>query len=218
MPGLDAVLPALVVIALVGVLLAFTFGTQRNIARGNSIVRWLQGSLPQLGQRASLHWLGSSVVELRFSAPVEPFREVTILAVMEPRDVPVLWALTRAGGRRDLLIFRTSLRRAPRSELEAADPASWLTSREPGEEPGWNALAWPGNVQAAQRGAPDPAVTDAARTAWARLASASGGVWRMSLRQTVPHLEVHVRPPDLRAVESGPLVEAFHALANDIER
>jgi hypothetical protein len=218
MSELDAVLPALLVVALMVVLLAFTFGTQRNIARGNAVVRWLQSSLPRLGQRASLRWLGSSVVELRLSAPVEPFRDVTILAVMEPRDVPLLWAFTRARGRRDLVIFRTSLRRAPRSELEAADPASWITSREPGEEPGWTAIAWPGEVHAARRGAPDPAMTDAARSAWARLAAASGGVWRISLRQTVPHLEVHVRPPDLRAAGSGPLIDALRELAAEIAR
>jgi hypothetical protein len=35
----------------------------------------------------------------------------------------------------------------------------------------------------------------------------------VSVRQTVPHLEVHVLPPDLRAVGSEPLVEAIRELA-----
>jgi hypothetical protein len=41
-------------------------------------------------------------------------------------------------------------------------------------------------------------------------------VWRVSVRQTVPHLEVHVRPPDLDAVQSEPLIEAIRGLAVEI--
>lgn len=213
MPSLDAILPAILFAALILVLLAFTFGTQRNISRGNAILRWLQGGLPRLGPRTTLNWLGSSVVQLHVTEPLEPFREMTVMAVMEPRDVPILWFLTRARGRRDLLIFRASLRRAPHDELDAADPAAWIRAREPAEEEGWQPIDWPGQALAHGRGRPDPATIQAARTAWIRLTAASGGVWRMSVRQTVPHLEVHVLPPDLRAVGSEPLVEAIRELA-----
>jgi hypothetical protein len=216
MPALDAFLPGILVAILLAVLLIFTFGTQRNISRGNAVLRWLQESLPRLGQRTTLRWLGSSVVELRLSEPSEPFRELTILAVMEPRDVPILWAFSRARGRRDVLIFRGSLRRAPRVELEVSDPASWMIADEPDEEAGWRAIGWPGDVRALARGQPDPSVIGAARTAWGRLAAASAGVWRVSVRQTVPHLEIHVRPPDVRAIGSAPLVEAVHGLARDL--
>jgi hypothetical protein len=215
-PPLDAILPAVLFAALIAVFLAFTFGTQRNIGRGNAILGWLQGALPRLGQRTTLRWLGSSVVELHLDDPAEPFRDVTVMAVMEPRDVPVLWFITRARGRRDVLIFRTSLRRAPRIELEAADPAAWIRASEPAEEEGWQPIDWPGEAMAHGRGHPDPAIIQAARTAWTRLAAASGGVWRVSVRQTVPHLEVHVRPPDLATVQSEPLIEAIRGLAVEI--
>ena len=216
MPALDALLPAILFAALIAVLLAFTFGTQRNIGRGNAILRWLQSALPRLGQRTTLRWLGSSVVELQIADPAEPFRDVTVMVVMEPRDVPVLWFVTRARGRRDVLIFRTSLRRAPRIELEAADTAAWIRAPEPDEEEGWQPIDWPGEALAHGRGRRDPASIQAARTAWTRLAAASGGVWRVSVRQTVPHLEVHVLPPDLAAVQSEPLIEAIRGLAAEI--
>ncbi|MGH2391940.1 MAG: hypothetical protein ACRDGH_00385 [Candidatus Limnocylindria bacterium] len=216
MPSLDAILPAVLFAALIAVLLAFTLGTQRNISRGNAILRWLQGGLPRIGQRTTLNWLGSSVVQLHVAAPVEPFREVTVMAVMEPRDVPILWFLTRARGRRDVLIFRASLRRAPHDELDAADPAAWIRASEPAEEDGWVRIDWPGDALAHGRGHPDPATVQAARTAWTRLAAASGGVWRVSVRQTVPHLEVHVLPPDLRAIGSEPLIEAIRGLAAEV--
>ncbi len=213
MPSFDAVLPAILFAVLIVVLLAFTFGTQRNISRGNAILRWLQSGLPRLGRRTTLNWLGSSVVQLHVSDPLEPFREVTVMAVMEPRDVPILWFFTRARGRRDVLIFRTSLRRAPRIELEVADPAAWIRAPEPDEEDRWELVEWPGEVVAHGRGHPDRAPIEDAQVAWRRLGEASGGVWRLSVRQTVPHLEVHVLPPDLTTVSSEPLIEAIRGLA-----
>ena len=216
MPSLDAILPAILFATLLVILLAFTFGTQRNISRGNAILRWLQTGLPRLGPRTTLSWLGSSVVQLQVSDPLEPFREVTVMAVMEPRDVPILWFLTRSQGRRDVLIFRTSLRRAPRIELEVADPAAWIRAPEPAEEDGWEPVEWPGAVVAHGRGRPDRATIDDARAAWRRVGEASGGVWRLSVRQTVPHLEVHVLPPNLNEVSGEPLIEAIRGLADEV--
>lgn len=216
MPALDALIPGILVGVLLAILLVFTFGTQRNISRGNAVLRWLQDSLPRLGQRTTLRWLGSSVVELRLSDTTEPFRELTILAVMEPRDVPILWAFSRARGRRDVLIFRGSLRRAPRVELDVSDPAWWMNAEDPGEEAGWRTVDWSDGSRAVARGLPDPAALDAARAAWDSLAHASAGVWRVSVRQTVPHLEIHVRPPDATSLGSAPLVEAVRSLAREI--
>jgi hypothetical protein len=216
MPPLEAFLPAILSAIILIVLLSFTFGTQRNISRGNAVLRWLQESLPRLGQRATLRWLGSSVVELRLVEPVDPFRELTIMAVMEPRDVPFLWMFSRARGRRDVLIFRGSLRRAPSAELDASDLKAWMTARDPDEEEGWHEIAWPDDVRAVARGRADPAMLEAARAGWRRLDNASASAWRLSVRQTVPHLEVHVRPPDLKAVGSAPLVDAVRELAQEL--
>jgi hypothetical protein len=216
MPPFDAFVPALVVAATLVVLLSFTFGTQRNIARGNAVVRWLQESLPRLGERTTLRWLGSSVVELRLVDPGEPFRDLTIMAVMEPRDVPILWAFTRARGRRDVLIFRGSLRRAPLLELDVSDPHAWITASDADDEPGWRAIDWPDGIRAREQGRADPLTIEAARVAWRKLAAASAGVWRLSVRQTVPHLEIHVRPPDVSAIGSTSLVETVREIAIDL--
>src|SRR5512144_710017 len=192
MPSLDQVLPAVLIAVMVIVLLAFTFGTQRSIARGNAMLAWLQGALPQLGKRATLRWLGSSVAEVRLVDPAPPFRELAVLAVMEPRDVPIMWAVTRVRGRRDLLIVRGSMVRPPTLELDVADPGAWDTGGRPEGEEGWHALEWSGDAIALVRGEPGPAVVDGVRASWDRLDAASAGVWRLAIRQTVPHLEVHV--------------------------
>jgi hypothetical protein len=56
------------------------------------------------------------------------------------------------------------------------------------------------------------------RTAWDQLAQASGGVWRLVVQPVVPHLEVHVRPPDTERVPAEQLVTAVRDLARDLAR
>ena len=48
---------------------------------------------------------------------------------------------------------------------------------------------------------------------WDALERASGGVWRLTVSQTVPHLEVHALPPDLREKGSARLFSAVRELA-----
>jgi hypothetical protein len=217
MPDPGAFGPSLLILGVVLVMLWFAFGTSRNITRGNDLLRWLQGGLPLLGRKTTLRWLGSSAVELRFTEPAEPFREVTVLAVLEPRDVPLLWLFSRARGRRDFLIFRTSLRRSPRIELEAADPSAWVSPYGE-EEPEWRSVQWPGGGRAVTTAEDTAAGLVAARRTWEQLSAESGGMWRLSIRQTVPHLELHLRPPDTAKASASRLVESVKALGIELNR
>jgi len=204
---------SLLVLAVVVVLLWFALGTGRNIRKGNELLRWLQGGLPLLGRRTTMRWLGSSAVRLEIVDPVAPFREAEVVVVLEPRDVVVLWAWARAHRRRDFLIVRARLQRAPRFELVAADPHGW-TGRDAhrGMDPeAWSFADW---ADPPVRVAHGPgADADATRRMWDRLTLASGGVWRLSVRRAPPHLEVHVRPPDTGAVTAERLFRAVTELA-----
>jgi hypothetical protein len=215
----DTIATVLAVVVFVGFFLWFAIGTQLNIRRGNAFLRWLQGGLPLIGRRTTMRWLGSSAVELVMAEPAEPFRHVTLILVLEPRDLPWLWAMTRTRGRRDLLIVRADLLRAPRADLEVAQADSWsarmpiqggdaMVALEPVD---WPAGRW-GPVDArASAGIDRPRAV----RAWAALDEASAGVSRMSIRRTVPHLEVHLRPPG----ESRPadrLMKAVRQAAVDL--
>src|SRR5437870_3465051 len=105
----------------------FALGTQLNIRRGNAVLTWLQNGLKLLGSRTTLRWLGSSGVELKVQEPIAPFRWAQVFVVLEPRDVPFLWWLSRRRGRRELLILRGHLQSMPTFELEALDAGSWST-------------------------------------------------------------------------------------------
>src|SRR5919198_4169854 len=95
-----SLVPAALLIALLVVLLWFALGTRNNIRKGNDLLRWLQTGLPLLGRRTTLRWLGSSVAELQIANADAPFRDATVMVVLEPRDVGLLWAFARARGRR----------------------------------------------------------------------------------------------------------------------
>jgi hypothetical protein len=196
MPPLEAFGPTIAIALILFVMLWFAFGTQRNIRKGNDLLRWLQTGLPLLGRRTTMRWLGSSAVELGIVEPVPPFREATVVVVLEPRDVSFLWAYARWRGRRDFLIVRMNLVAAPRFAIEVRDPRGW-TGRAGGHETHGSdgdpsrVLDWPGGALArGGPGADEPAV----REAWTRLSGVSDGVWKLTVQQVVPHFEIHVRP------------------------
>jgi len=113
-----------VVIAIVG---WFALGTHINVRKGHRFLEWLQDGLPLVGEKTTLRWLGSSVVHLQIENAREPFRRVEVLVVLEPRDVPPFWLLSRIRGRRDLLIVRTELRSVPKLQVEILDRQAWST-------------------------------------------------------------------------------------------
>jgi hypothetical protein len=204
---------SLLLLAVIVVLVWFALGTGHNIRRGNQLLRWLQGGLPLLGRRTTLRWLGSSAVRLEIVEPVPPFRQAEVVVVLEPRDVAVLWAWARARRRRDFLIVRARLERPPRFELVAADLNGW-TGRDAMRDmdpEAWSFAEWSGpSVRAAHGPGADPEV---ARQLWDRLAGASGGIWRLSIRRAPPHLEVHVLPPDTAAVTADGLFRTVAEVA-----
>lgn len=118
----NLVLFIIVVILVVG---GFALGTQRNVSRGHDAMAWVQSGLTLVGEKTTLRWLGSSVVQLKIQNAKRPFREAEVLFVLEPRDIAPLWWLTRARGRRDLFIFRSRMHKLPDFEFEALQPAAW---------------------------------------------------------------------------------------------
>jgi hypothetical protein len=204
-------LPAVLVIGMLVVLLWFALGTQRNLKRGNALLKWLQGGLPLLGRRTTLRWLGSSAAELTLREARDPFRQAEVLVVLEPRDVSLLWAWARVRSRRDFLILRGELVRAPALELEAGDARGWTgRDRLRRIDPGWDRSDW-GDEHVSVRHGPG-ARSELVRPFWDELGAASGGIWRLSIRRKPPHVEAHVLPPDTTVVQAERLFTVFRGL------
>ena len=191
----------LVGILAVAVVAWFAAGTIWNVRTGRETLRWMQGGaeggLRLLGERTTLRWLGSTAVELVIDQGKTEFARVTVVIFLEPRDLP-WWPLSRLRGRRDTLIIRGVLRRAPSFELEALDPASWSARDALARVPrDWlvGQAAAPGGLVVHHAGAA------ALGHAYALLEIAQRAgmkLWRLSVRRTEPNFQLHVRLPDRR--------------------
>lgn len=190
----------LVGVAAVVLVAWFAAGTIRNVRLGGEVMRWMQGGLPALGERTTVRWLGSSVVELVIDQGKAPFAKVTLVIFLEPRDLP-WWPISRARGRRDALILRGTLRRAPGFELEIVDPASWsgrdALPRIPRE---WQIRAGKLRIHHENAEALERAEALVARAEHAGLA-----LQRLSVRRAEPNFQLHVALPERR----GPAREFF---------
>jgi len=202
----------LVGILAVAVVAWFAAGTIWNIRAGRELLRWMQAGLPLLGERTTVRWLGSTAVELVINQGKSQFAKATVVIFLEPRDLP-WWPLSHLRGRRDTLIIRGVLRRAPSFELEALDPASW-SARDalPRVPRDWLQAAVPGSVVVHHAG------TAALGHAYALLEIAQRAgmkLWRLSVRRTEPNFQLHVALPDRRQ-SARDFFEAVHALADRV--
>ena len=192
----------------------FAAGVIWNIRRGNAVLRWMQGGLPRLGERTTLRWMGSSVVELGIARAKPPFRRVELLLVMAPRDVPWLWLLSFRRGRRDTLIVRGQLTTAPHLEYDVIAPGSWsarsalarATEARWGNEglDDYRFVAPRASLPVSRKDA--PALLEAAR-------NIHPTIWRLAVRREFPQLELHVPLPDPKSRDARQFFEAVCSLA-----
>ena len=191
----------------------FAVGVIWNIRRGNAVLRWMQGGLPKLGEKTTLRWLGSSVVELSIQKAKAPFRQVQVLLVLTPRDVPWLWLLAAGRGRKDTLIVRGQLATAPRLEYEVASAGSWTGRRSItearhrrwGEEPDGDHLFLAPTASLAVSRPGARALLAAARETFP-------AVWRLAVRRDSPQFEFHVPLPTTNG-KAGEYFEAIRLVA-----
>jgi len=201
------------ILALALVMGWFAVGVIWNIRRGNAVLRWIQGGLPRLGEKTTLRWLGTSVVELSIQKAKAPFRQVQVMLVMTPRDVPWLWLMAAWRGRKDLLIVRGQLQSAPRLEYEVASPQSWTGQRSIAEA---RSRRWGEQVEGDHVFlAPTPSLAVSRPGALDLLGSARKsfpGVWRLALRRETPQFELHLPLPNAQG-DAAEYIEAIRHVA-----
>lgn len=207
---------ALFVLAVIVFLGWFAVGTQYNVRLGNNALKWIQKGLPLIGERATLRWLGSSVVELKIAKAKDPFRSSELLVVMEPRDVPILWWWGRARGRRDLVIIRGQLRAAPHFDLEARAQKAWGQGDFKRDTPSkWVAVQGgvANSMSADYRGDISPFSINRLIVS----ASLDGIILsRLAIRRAVPNLEVHFVLPKFDQVSSQRVFASLRDLSEEV--
>ncbi len=210
--------PFLLLIALV-VVGGFALGTGWNVRKGDVILKWLREGLPLIGERTTLRWLGSSVVELKMAKAKDPYRNVETLVVFEPRDVIFLWVWSRLQGRRDLLIFRGTLNAAPAFELEVFDPHGWTThhTERDVQKKNWTRadLSDTPSLHAYYSGS---AGVDAAKSLTAVATRAGGKLVRLSIHRNLPNVEAHWLLPDLGTYSARNIFESLRQIGEQVIR
>jgi hypothetical protein len=210
--------PFFLLIALV-VVGGFALGTGWNVRKGNDALKWLREGLPIVGERTTLRWLGSSVVELKMAKAKSPYRDVETLVVFEPRDVIFLWAWSRMQGRRDLLIFRGHLIDAPKYEVEIFDPQGWTTHHTERDvlKKKWTRadLTDSPSLLAYYSGS---AGADVAKTLTDIATRAGGKLVRLSVHRDMPNIEAHWLLPDPGAYKARDLYTGLQHIGQQVTR
>lgn len=209
---------AILVVVAVLVMGWFALGTIYNLRRGNSLLHWIRGGLPIIGEKTTFRWMGTSVAQMGIEKAKKPFRRMDVLAVLAPRDVPWMWIMAYHRGRQDTLIFRGQLSSIPCVDLELADQSCW-TGRDAlkkASEQGWDSQSYPNGLLLM---APPGQLPLAAQVLAAVETSArqlAPRLWRLGLRKDSPHLEIHLSFPDKSNSDAGQWFEHLRELARAV--
>ncbi len=204
---------AVLFLAVIVVVGWFAAGMFVNVRKGNRIARWLQDGLPLVGEKTTLRWLGTSGVELKIQNPHKPLLSVEVFILLEPRDIPLLWAYFHARGRRDVLIVRCRSSSSPRFQLEAADPHAWSARGTQIEtaRTQWTAVPSPQDVALAAYG---EGQLKAAEEVLAVAAGPGLPLLRLAVRQAVPQLELQWQLLRFERISSRRLFETVLEINN----
>jgi len=195
----------------------FALGSIYNVRRGNALLKWMQAGLPDVGQKTTLRWLGTSVVELVIAQAKKPFRRLETLLVLKPRDVFWMTILAYFQRREDIVIFRAHLTTAPATDLELLDLKTW-TGRDTQKrihQRKWESRTYQGLQLMAPAGLLDLATKTLDRLALP-MQKLSARYARFGLHRNAPNFEVHVPFPDYRTADARQYFEALRELARAV--
>ncbi len=209
----------ILVVAVIIIMGWFAFGVIYNLRRGDTLLKWMQDGLPDIGQKTTFRWLGTSVAELVIAHAKKPFRRLETLLVFKPRDIFWMTILAYFQGRDDIVIFRAQLTTAPITDLELVDPKTWSGRNASNQldERKWESKTYQGLQLMAPKGLLDLATTTLDGLA-APMEKLSPRYARFSLRRDASrtNLEVHMPFPQYRVADANKYFEALRELARAV--
>jgi hypothetical protein len=209
----------ILVIVVIVVMGWFAFGVIYNLRRGDALLKWMQNGLPDIGQKTTFRWLGTSVAELVIAHAKKPFRRLETLLVLKPRDIFWMTIMAYFQGRNDIVIFRSQLSTSPLLDLELVDPKTWSgrTAMKQLDGRKWESKSYKDMQLMAPMGFLDLATQTLDRLS-APMQNLSPRYARFSLRRDASQLnfEVHVPFPQHHATDAGEYFGALRKLAHAI--
>ncbi len=114
----------------------------RRLAR--RLANELKDAVLGLGGQARVQWLGSSAFRMTVQGADPPFRDVSIVVALRPREMPLNWALGLAAGRSDTAVLDASLRGRPAVDLELVNPRTSVGRRRAATSAEWSPWTFAG--------------------------------------------------------------------------
>jgi len=144
-----------VVIAFCALLVVwYVVGWQVNRRRGERLLAWVLQGLRALGDQTTVSRLGTSGFQVNVGKAQAPFKNMEATILLQPREIFLLWLLDLLRGRTDHLVFKGTLRAAPRGEVEVMKKRGRLSGRglERLDEEAWARQETGGGLVVACRG------------------------------------------------------------------
>lgn len=137
MAELDLGLVAVLVVA--GVFIVwYLAGSLWNRRFARRLANEMRDSLLPLGGTSRVQTYGSTAFRMMTEGANAPFRDVSVVVTLQPREMPINWAIARAQGRRDAAVLEASLRKTPRVGFELVDPRSRVGRRRARAKSSWS--------------------------------------------------------------------------------
>ncbi len=137
--ALDPGLLAVLIIA--GFFLVWYFaggGLNRRLAR--RLANEIRDSLLAWGGTSRVQPFGSTAFRMTTEGANPPFRDLSVVVTLEPREMPINWALAHVQGRRDVAVLEASLRQTPRIGFEIVDPTTRIGKRRARAKSAWSTV------------------------------------------------------------------------------
>ncbi len=186
----------------------YAVGFYYNRRKSRTIANWLYAGLSQFGDVKVSRLKSTSAwgAQFQVNCNEDPFRHFDVLFYLEARENLPLWIYNRLQGKRDEIILRAKLMRAPALELEAAyNGDSKFKNMVYGEYD--KPYEWiPGHprITIARRGRKDIKPVADLRDLMEKF---RGGISRVSLQKKAPHLIVKADLSSLRAEPAEKFLE-----------
>lgn len=140
---LDLSLLAVLVVAAVFIVWYFA-GSVWNRRFARRLANELKEALLAQGGTSKVLPFGATAFRMTTEGANPPFRDVSVVVTLLPREMPINWGLGFAQGRRDAAVFEASLQRSPKIAFELVDPSSRIGRRRTRAESSWSSISLAG--------------------------------------------------------------------------
>lgn len=183
---MSAALPLVLVLAVL-LICWYVAGNEVMRRRARGLAIWAKRALDPLGGKQAVQWTTTQSFRLEVDGLRAPFVSGSINGLVESMDVPIVWLINRANGRRDMVLLQLSLRQQPIWGLELYRPGSVLAgdARKYVEEERWAETVTDGFRLASAGG---PAMEKLARELMAELGDQQANLIRLAIRRRGLHL------------------------------